>query len=82
VFDVNTGDIRVAGTDTDTDADTESQTAPINDNKESEQTTVDADTKEVINDLQSLDIESTAPVTLLQTVEQWQEKLTNANAEE
>ncbi|ERG90716.1 MAG: DNA mismatch repair protein MutS [Haloquadratum walsbyi J07HQW1] len=86
VFDVNTGDIRVAGTDTDTDtdadADTESQTAPINDNKGSEQTTVDADTKEVINDLQSLDIESTAPVTLLQTVEQWQEKLTNTNAEE
>jgi DNA mismatch repair protein MutS len=36
----------------------------------------------VINELQSLDIESTAPVTLLQTVEQWQKQLTDADNEE
>ena len=88
VFDVNSGDIRVA----EAGENTENQTTPTSDNRKlknnratsesPEHARVDSDTKEVINELQSLDIESTAPVTLLQTVEQWQKQLTDADNEE
>ncbi|WP_182013256.1 hypothetical protein, partial [Haloquadratum walsbyi] len=81
-------DIRVA----EAGENTENQTTPTSDNRKlknnratsenPEHARVDSDTKEVINELQSLDIESTAPVTLLQTVEQWQKQLTDADSEE
>ncbi|ERG96227.1 MAG: mismatch repair ATPase (MutS family) [Haloquadratum walsbyi J07HQW2] len=89
VFDVNAGDIRVA----EKSEHTKKQTTSTDHNKTSdvqngetlesaEESRIDAEIEEVIDELQALDIESTAPVALLQTVEQWQEQLIDANNKE